>query len=561
VLPSVIDVSTQSDLDPTGLRRESAAAGLGYARRAPDAGAVPVIRSAPAVPRYRDSSSIWAFTTRHSVGLACVATLAAHLLSLARQLGPDEGGFAMVAQHWLDGGPYLYGAQWVDRPPGLIALFWTAQHLGPYGVRLVASVLAVALVAALAWAADAVGGRPAARWAAWAGFAFGSSVLFQAQQLNGELAAATFVAVSVAALLRAVRVSTNRAQTVLLGVLAGGSASVAVLMKQNFVDAFVFAAVLLTVGVATRTNRLTYRPGTVLTSVVGFTAGAGIPAVIALAWASGHGGPGALFYAMYGFRSDAAAVMANWSWAAPQHRLEVLGQLALMSGLLVLLLHLAFNHRKRLRRTDPLPWAISAAAGVEVFGVVAGENFWPHYLIALIPMVALAAGLSVNRRTPGWRWTRLLVVAAATATAVVTPVTALGAMHHTDAAYTTGRWIAASAQPGDTLVVPFTHANVIDAAGLTPGYPYSWSLPVRTLDPNLALLTGTLSGPAAPTWVVRWDHPHTWGLDPDSQVDAALRARYRSVAVVCGHTVWLHDGVSRQLTTTPPSSACGAGEG
>jgi len=486
--------------------------------------------------------------------------LAVHLLSLTRQLGPDEGGYSVVAGHWLDGGSFLYGPQWVDRPPGLITLFWVAQHLGPYGVRLVASVMAVVMVAALAWAADAVGGRPAARWAAWTGFAFGSSVLLEAQRLDGELVAATFVTVSVAALLRAVRVSTSQARRVLLGLLAGGSATVAVLMKQNFVDAFVFAAVLLTVGIATRTNRLTYRPRPVLTSMLAFTAGASFPAVAAGTWATHHGGLGTLAYAMYGFRSDAAAVMANWSWAAPEHRLEQLGQVALQTGLLLLLVHLAFTHRRRLRSADPLPWAIVLTAGVEVFGVIAGGNFWVHYLIALIPMVALVAGLSVNRRTPRWRWTRLLVVACAAATAVVSPVMAIGASDRTDAAYTTGHWIAASAQPGDTLVVPFTHANVINAAGLAPDYPYSWSLPVRTLDPNLTLLTNTLNGPTAPTWVVRWDEPNTWGLDPDGRVDAALDAHYRPVAVVCGHAVWLHDGVNRLFAPTPPASACQAGE-
>jgi hypothetical protein len=347
---------------------------------------------------------------------------------------------------------------------------------------------------------------------------------------------------------------------VLLGVLAGGSASVAVLMNQNFVDAFVFAAVLLAVGVATRANRLTYRPRTVLTTLVAFTAGAAVPAVVTAVWAAGHDGLGPVAYALYGFRSDAAAVMASWSWAAPEHRLELLGRLALQTGLLVLLAHLAFTHRRRLRRADPLPWAIGATAGVEGFGVLAGGNFWPHYLIALVPMVALAAGLSVHRRTPHWRWTRLLVVACVAATAWLSPVAAIGAAHRTDAAYTTGRWIAASAQPGDTLVVPFTHANVINASGLAPGYPYSWSLPVRTLDPHLTLLTSTLSGPAAPTWVVRWDGPNTWGLDPDGRVDAALGAHYRSVAVVCGHPVWLHDGLSRRLPPTPPASACQAGE-
>ena len=506
-----------------------------------------------------DWATIRTFTRRHSVMLACLATLSVHLLSLTRQLGSDEGGFAMVARHWRDGGPFLYGPQWVDRPPGLIALFDVAQRLGPFGVRLTAALLAVVLVAALASAAEAVGGRPAARWAAWTGFAFGSSVLLQAQRLNGELAAAVFVTVSIAALLRAVRVSTNRTHTVLLAILAGATAATAVLMKPNFVDAFVFAAVLLVVGVATRTNRLTYRPVKVLMIAAAFTSGIVIPGVATLAWATGHGGVGALTYAMFGFRADASAVMASWSWNAPLHRLGFLALLACLSGLLFLSLHLGWSHRRRLRRLDPLPWAMAATTAVEAFGVLAGENFWPHYLIALIPAVALAAGLSVHRRVPGSRWTRRLIVAAAATTALVSPVAAVIAATGSSEAYTTGRWVAASARTGDTLVVPFTHANVINASGLSPGYPYAWSLPARTLDPHLALLTRTLTSSAAPTWVVRWDPAHTWGLDPDNRVDAALNAYYRAVAVVCGHTVWLHDGVNRPLATIPPTSACGVG--
>jgi 4-amino-4-deoxy-L-arabinose transferase-like glycosyltransferase len=502
---------------------------------------------------------VHAFAREHSVLLACLATLSVHLLALTRRLGSDEGGFAMVARHWRDGGDYLYGPQWVDRPPGLIALFDGAQRLGPYGVRLTAALLAVVLVAAVARAAEAIGGRPAARWAAWTGFAFGSSVLLVAQRLNGELAGAMFVAVSVAALLRAVRVSPNRTQTVLLALLAGASAAAAVLMKQNFVDAFVFAAVLLSAGVATRTNRLTHRPVKILVIAAAFTCGVSILVAVTLAWATSHGGVRALAYAMFGFRADASAVMAGWSWDAPLLRLGLLLLLACLSGLMLLAIHLAWSHRRRLRHLDPLAWAVAATAAVEAIGIMAGGNFWPHYLIALVPMVGLAAGLSVHRGMPGWRWTRGLVVAAVALTALASPAAAAVTAHGSSEAYTTGRWVAASAQPGDTVVVPFTHANVIDASGLAPGYPYAWSLPARTLDPDLSLLTSTLTGPLSPTWVVRWDDPHAWGLDPEDHVDAALTAHYRAVAVVCGHTVWLHDGVDRPLATIPPKSACGLG--
>src|SRR3954453_17580722 len=153
--------------------------------------AQPPRRGRPLNPGQVRRRARWPFRTRwvrrHSVLLAVVATLVAHLASLTQHLGSDEGGYAMVARHWNQPGGYLYGPQWVDRPPGLIALFAVADHLGPYGVRIAASLVAATLVVVIACAADAVGGSRAARWAAWTGFAFASSVLLSAQQLNGEL--------------------------------------------------------------------------------------------------------------------------------------------------------------------------------------------------------------------------------------------------------------------------------------------------------------------------------------------------------------------------------------
>ncbi|MEO7351541.1 MAG: hypothetical protein ABIW17_06555 [Marmoricola sp.] len=414
----------------------------------------------------------------------------------------------------------------------------------------------MALVAALAWAAAGVGGHLAARWAAWTGFAFASSTLFGAQRLTGELAAAVFVSVSVAALIRAARISRSRAQVVLFGALAGASAAIAMLMKQNFADGFVFAAVLLVAGVSTRSNRLTYRPCRMLLTAAGFVLGALVPAAVTVWWAGDHGGLGALLYAMFGFRADAAAVMAGGSWTAPLHRLDELAGVALVSGLAFLVVHLVISHRRRLRHLNPLAWAVVATGAVELFGVFAGANFWSHYCIALIPMVALAAGLSANRSTPSGRWTRRLVVLAVIVTAVVSPIRSFEYAHTPSASYTTGRWIADSARAGDSIVVPFTHANVINASRLRPGYPYAWSLPARTLDPHLTLLVGALEGPDAPTWVVRWDSSNSWGLDPDHRVDAALGAHYARVADVCGHPVWLHQGIDRQLAPTPHLAVC-----
>jgi hypothetical protein len=488
----------------------------------------------------------------HPVLLACTATAVLHAIYLTRELGIDEGGFAVVARYARAGGPYLYGPTWVDRPPVLVGVFALAERLGPYGVRLTATLLAVLLVGSVALAARLAGGRAAAGWAAWTACALSSSVLLQAQRLNGELVAATMVSVSVACILAVQSRPWPSGARLLLSSLGGVAASTALLTKQNFVDGFTFAVVLLAVGAWAAHRRPSRSAAPVTGIALGFAAGAALPLAGTALWSTEHGGPGTLLYAMFGFRSDAAAVMAAWSPAAPLHRLGVLVLLGLGSGLFLIVGHLLVHHGRRLLRPDPLPWAIAATAAVELLGIAAGGNFWPHYLIALVPTVSLAVGLAARPGLSGRTTTRTLVVVAVLATAIASPVVALGSETTPNEAYVTGHWVAASSQPGDTIVVPFTHANVIEASGLEPGYPYAWSLPVRTLDPHLTLLVRTLEGPRAPTWVVRWDPSDSWGLDPHGAVDRALLSHYRQVATLCGRPVWLHDGVQRTLAPTPP---------
>ena len=511
------------------------------------------------------SRSHWSSTGRsgRSVALACAATFGLHLLFLSRELTSDEGGFAMVARGWRAGGPYLYGTQWVDRPPGLMVVFEAAQGMGGLGVRLTAAICATALVAAAAWAAGAVRGGGAATWAAWTAFAFATSPFLEAYQLNGELVAAPLVMLAAAAVLDAVHRSRPPVPTVLLGLVAGAAAASALLVKQDFADGLVFVAVLL--GGAVVLRRTTPRRG--LLTAAGVVAGAVAPMAAAAAWAATHAGVGALGYAMYGFRADAGDVIAMHSLTAPETRLETLLGLAVVSGIALVVLQLAAGRWRALLRPDPLVWAVTAAAAVELVGVLLGANYWPHYLIALVPMLALAAGMAAHPAAEpagqvagtlrGGGGTRLVVVIAVLTTAVAAPVAAVSVHTHRSHPDQVGWWLASSAAPADTVVVPFTHANVIEASGLSSPYPYSWSLPVRTLDPRLDLLTRTLSRRrGAPTWVVRWDAPHTWGLDPHDRVDRSLRQRYRQVAVVCGRPVWLHRGVRRALAAVP--EGCGA---
>jgi hypothetical protein len=485
---------------------------------------------------------------RRGVLLACMLTFGVHLLYLSRELSSDEGGFVMVARGWHSPGPYLYGEQWVDRPPGLMVVFGAAQALGALGPRLMAAAFATVLVAAGAWAARSVRGAQAASWAAWTAFALASSPLLDAYQLNGEIIASAFVLVSVAAALHAVYRSGSGARALLLGVLAGAAGGAALLVKQNFADGLVFVGVLLAASAVLRR----FPVSRVLSTAAGFVVGAVVPLTAAVVWAGAHGGVRALVYATYGFRAAASDVVADGSWHAPEARLLRLLGLALASGLVLLMGQLLVSQRRALLARSPLVWAVTAAAALELVGVVLGVNYWPHYLIGLLPMVVLAAGVACRSGSPGQGWTRRLVLVAVATTVVAAPIGAVAVHTYRSHPYLVGRWVAASSRPTDSVTVPFSHPNVIEAAGLTSPYPYSWSLPVRTLDPGLVLLTKTLDRPlGAPTWVVRWDGPHAWGLDSRDRLGDALAAHYRQVAVVCGHPVWLHRGVHRALAPVP----------
>ncbi|UDY24108.1 hypothetical protein [Nocardioides sp. Kera G14] len=480
------------------------------------------------------------------VGLACLGTLALHLLYVDGPLLSDEGGFAMVARWWSDGGGQLYGSQWVDRPPGLIAVFRIADLLGSHGVRVMAGIVAACFVLVAAWAGWAVRGPKAAAWAAWTAFFLMNTPLTETFALNGELVAATWTMTAVAAGLHAVRGTAVNRWAVVLGFVAGAASAAAVLTKQNFVDAAVFLGVLglaeLYVGrrQVERRRRLAVVAASVLVGLL-------VPTVVALVWARANGGIHDLVFAMYGFRVDAASVLTRWSDADQDQRMSELVWLALGSGIITLLGALIVAGRRSINLRSPLFLAAAAAGLAELVGVLLGGSYWPHYLIGISPMMTLAAGTLAVQRGRARRFVRLFVIAPVVVTLGVTPAAA-EELTEVNTIEATGYWLHAAAEPADSLVVLYTHPNVIAASGLRPAYPYSWSLPLRTLDPQLTLLAATLRDPVkAPTWVVGWDGLHDWGLDADHQVETSLVTDYARVATVCGHPIWLRRGLARPL--------------
>jgi hypothetical protein len=464
---------------------------------------------------------------------------------------PDEGGALLVARHWHSGGPGLYGSLFLDRPP-LTVLFWRfADALGGIEAgRWLAMGGVVLLVVSAAWAGQLLGGARGARSAAVVAAALAATPILGTQEVDGELLAVPLVMLSCALTLTAARPRLRPRARVAPAFAAGVVAACALLVKQNFAGGLVFATVLGVVALLTRR----WSARTTASVLVPGAVGAGVPMLATVAWAARGPGSGTLWYTLYGFRADAGDVIATHDMSAPDFRLGMLGLLALASGIVTLLGLYAWRAHRRVLARDPVTVAILVLAAVEVAGIVLGGSYWPHYLIALVPVSALAAG--AMPRIPGHRrWVRaslVLVTGSALVTAVVAATPVARSARSGESALV--GWLGRAHQPGDTGFVAYGHANIVEASGLRPaGYPYLWSLPLRVEDPHLTRLAGTLSGRTRPTWLVEWIDLDAWGIDRQGTLAASVSSYYTLVGRVCGTPVYLRDGDHRALPALPSS--------
>jgi 4-amino-4-deoxy-L-arabinose transferase-like glycosyltransferase len=197
---------------------------------------------------------------------ACAAVVVARLTFLGQPLRSDEGGYLMVARQWHAGGEFLYGDYHVDRPPLLMLMFRLAAVTEWDGaIRVLSIPFALAFVLAAARAAYLLAGPAGARWSAVVAAAFICSPAFAADQADGELFAAPLVMAAVALTVDAWQRAPGLARF-WVATAAGVLAAAASLVKQNFLEGFVFAGVLV-VAEALRRRRVTGRCRTVAAGV------------------------------------------------------------------------------------------------------------------------------------------------------------------------------------------------------------------------------------------------------------------------------------------------------
>jgi 4-amino-4-deoxy-L-arabinose transferase-like glycosyltransferase len=463
-------------------------------------------------------------------------------LRLTYLVGPplsDEAGYLVVARDWHSGGPNLYGHYFLDRPPLLLAIYrFAALSTWPATVRVIAGVLVAVFVVSAAWAAHQVVGDRGARWAALVAGALAVTPLVQAQEADAEILAAPLVMLAIALTLAAVRRSGRSSFG--FAVLAGTTAGCAVMVKQNFADAVLFAVVLLVASCVQRR----IQPRDALRVAAGGVLGGLLVVGVALAFVAwSRVGLPTAWTDVFGFRGTALDVIEDHSLRAPLRRGVNLVVVSVLSGAAPLLLMLLLDAVRCRFRGPPLAWAVVATTLYGAASIAMGGSYWTHYLLQVAPVLALAAGLWAADSDRVRAAVAFVVASALVATGVV----AVNGSAFGPTSDAVGSFLHRSGRPGDTATVLFGHADAQRASGMRSPYQYLWTLPMRTFDPRLAQLRAVLRGPRAPTWVVAWGSLDPWNIDAHDLTRLTLATRYRRVADVCGHQVYLHDGVHRTL--------------
>lgn len=489
---------------------------------------------------------------------------------LTTPLGIDEGGMTLIGADWLrllidgGGGSELYAGHWIDRPPAILLLYGVAELVGgSIGVRVLGCLAAIATAAL----AGSIAARVRGSRSAWLPAALLTGALLSAPSLDGdrtpgELLAST-PATAAILLLVGVALADAAGRAVVGGrrfgllVLAGASAAFAPLVKQSALDPFLAAtAWLLVRGVLLALRR--GEPGDGprrmgLDTLAGLLGAAVVTALAVALVVRGGSSFEELWYALYGFRVDVLAALAEQG-AGPFERAPRLLLPALGTGILFVavvgvlgILRTARRPRGLVPGMLLLGWFVGS-----LVGIAGGGYYWTHYLLQLAAPAAVGSALALAGRH---RIAMVLVayVAACSTAQVVeqlderplpapdatTPAAAPTRPKGDAQLLAVAEFVQRNSLEHERIVTLYARANLPYHADREPATPFAWSSMYRAMPQARSSLLQALTGPERAGWVVTWQRPTAFGMDRDGAIRAAIRDGYRRIADVCGKPVYV----------------------
>jgi hypothetical protein len=451
-------------------------------------------------------------------------------------LGPDEGGYAYVAEQWAHGAK-LYGASaWVDRPQGLLLVYRLLLAIGhgAWAVRLGAVVFAAAITLLL----GAIGWLLQGAWAGAAASGIYSVVSVaphvQGFTFNGELAAALPATGAVAAAL-AWRRTGRTSWLVLAGVCAGA----ALTMKQSGFDGLLIAG-----AVACSARPRQWRKLGAFGAGVLVPLGASCLHGLSVGWSN-------YWFAVVGYKLGARSGFGTsfdarlgplaTSWLGARRDLELLVLVALVGVCSTLL--------RKPRMRLPGGWLLAAFAGFNTASL-----YWPHYYVQLIPPLALLAGLAVARAP---RRSLALLLAGVAVWQVLPFLVEVGSMPRAEREalvpyyrqFVTdervARVVKADSRSHDAIYALDSEADLYFLANRRADFPYLWAHPLEEIPGAVGRLSSLLDGRNRPRLVVVYRAPDR--VDPSGRLARVLREDYRLQERVPGTEVSVFRSTSASL--------------
>ncbi|MDQ2982649.1 MAG: hypothetical protein M3R70_01805 [Actinomycetota bacterium] len=433
-------------------------------------------------------------------------------------IGPDEGGYAYVADRWAQG-ERLYHLAWVDRPQGLLLVYRALIGIAhePWAIRLGAVLFGCAITVLLGVIGWLLRGPVTGVAAAAIYSVVGVAPHLDGYTFNAELAASLPATGAVAAALAWRR--SRRTSWLLAAGLLGGSA---LLMKQSGFDGLAVAAAVAIAVPLSWAERLRAFGIVVAGAVVPLGASAIHGAL--LNWHE-------YWFAVAGYKIGADSGASSdltrryehfqLTFASARADLWVLGLLA-GAGVVIA------AARRPQGWWPALVWLVAALAGFNVAAL-----YWGHYYVQLLPPLALLAGFVVQESRV--RLLRPVLVAAVVAPVAVflvqlaawSPERRKGEINYYGG-FEKDRRIAAAlrarSRPDEPVYILSSRADIYFLARRHTTYRYIWGHGIHEVHGAMGQLIAMLRAENRPRWVVVYTSP--WVVDHSGKIARAIQTHY-----------------------------------
>lgn len=441
----------------------------------------------------------------------------------------DEGGYALAARGWLEGTGQLYGDLWISRPQGIFAVYaFTMQTIG-YGTaafRAMALLFAcLTTIGVWLFARRWTSPQTASLAAIVCSLLLGSPNL-EGFTANAEVFAGMPAVFAAFWLLR--QAQTGWSVKGLLGI--GALIGISTVLKPSGAATLLMAIAFLLTYTRDDNRARWLRIGWVTMGMV-------VVGAITLIHGATLGWDN-FWYATVSYRFSVQSAFS----AGLLHNLKALGWMIINAAELFALAVAVFIFRARLPleklkwrstsegyRTPPRAhfvrgwqeagdillwwWMVSA-----VLGIMMGGDYWTHYLIQMVPPMALwlaRASSGIVHALKGWRH---YAAVAMFAILLLMPYGVIIDGPHSiyqhvyrhpgyPAQLAVARYIRENTTPDQTIYVAFDQASIYYLADRKPAYRHLYDQELRALPDSYADIISIISSDERPVYVVSTLHP------------------------------------------------------